>query len=434
VQTTKLHKPIAWSLTGVGISRAIALLGQWLVLTFLSPRDLGTFSYALFYIAIIRSVLDIGYSAALIQKDERQLTPGYAASVHWLTVLSSIAVTVVILLCPVAVFDLLGLEPVLSRAIACILPLHAMTVTREALLVRALDFSPIAKIEIGSTIIGILGGVLAAAHGFGVGALAVQLLLINCVRTISFARASEWVPTRVRSLDLLLNSRGYALSTAGTRLMVALRTSIDRVLVKVFVGETGLGLYVLAQSIVEGLRVPGSQFLSRVIFPALAAARNDRNLMHSYFFKTTVYSTVVSSVSIILLWVFSSDLLSMVFGEQWSSAIKPLYILGLTWLAFTAFGPSPEVLQASGAAGLMFKLSVLSLCCVLIPATSLGALYFDVTGAAIGVTVSFFLQRFLLLLEARRILAYTWTQHLRATLIGVTPGILLGMLAWYLQW
>ena len=167
----------------------------------LLPSDYGMIGMLAIFIAIAQTLIDSGFSNALIQKKDRSEID-YSTVFYFNIVVGIILYFILFFSSPlIARFyntpELTGL----TRVLALNLFINSLAVVQRAILSIKIDFKTQAKASFSAAIISGIVGIVMAYTGFGVWSLAVQTVLNAFVNTVLLWIFSKWIPLKVFSFE-----------------------------------------------------------------------------------------------------------------------------------------------------------------------------------------------------------------------------------------
>jgi len=324
-----LTRALSWSAAGALAGMLVQLLLMAVLSRLLGALEFGLMASAALALRFVSYFAQFGMGPALIQR--AQVEPGHH-SAAWLAALG------IGLVCWVAFWPLAPLastyfrEPQLLpvlRVLPAALALGALASVPQALLRRALRFKALALADLGALVLGYGGaGVTLALAGWGVWALVAAVL---AQQAVALALAS-WVarPALARP-----HRRHFAaLAGYGGRYSLVgfldfLSSNVETLFIGRVLGTPRLGEFNRAQAITT---LPVDQLMgsiSRVMFPALSALREDKAALARSLLLALNLSALLTFSLAGCLWAASTDLVALGLGAKWE-ATAPL-AAALAW-------------------------------------------------------------------------------------------------------
>ena len=200
---------------------------------------------------------------------------------------------------------------------------------------------------------------LQRSRGFGPWALIVQEIVLASVSTILLWHLMSWRPRWAFSMHDLRSLGGFGLRSVGGSLFGTLNQNVDNLLVGRFIGASALGIYSLAYS---AILMPLTRIVTpvqQVLFPAFSRLQADRSAMGDAWLRTLRTIAAIVMPMMFGLMACAPDLIPLVFGHKWVSAVPVIQVLALASIVQCLVTMNSTVLLALGAARLYLWISVL---------------------------------------------------------------------------
>lgn len=357
----------------------------------LTPEEYGTIAIIAVFTGLFSCLSDFGISSAIVQFkgiDRRD-----CGALLFLSLIIGIVMSI-IFLCVSYGISLIYNDPVFVP-LGCVLMFavifNSMNMVPNGLLLRDRRF-----IVIGfrSVIVYLISGLIAivlAFYGLGVYALAMNsvmsaffLFLWNSIAAKVWIRFDNFIPI----LKQIAKFSGFQY---GHQIVSYLSGYIDTLVIGRYFGASALGYYNKATTLsmmpIEYVTVP----ISSTMQPYLAEKQDDHDGM--YFALSKIAKTVIllSVPCGFLLSLCSSELIPLLFGDNWRPAIPVLQILAIA-IAFRAINwVHGSVLISSARTGLLMLSTSSNAVCVII-ASAVGVCLGSLTSMAFAVAIAYFIE------------------------------------------
>lgn len=349
---------LKWAFAMSWGERAVGSIFTFLLAALLGPHDFGVVAMALVYIALAHVFLEQGIATALIQR--RDLQPDHLHAAFWLNLLWCVGLAGVTVAVSGWWADVNG-APVLRDVLAVLslmLVLEGLIIVQEAQLQRGGDFKRLALAANVAALGGGVLGVVLALSGAGVWALVAQQLAASAIALVLIWALSSWRPrlrfSRRHARDLL----GFSLHVFAANLGGFVNRRSDTLVVGVVFGPVVVGIYRLADRIVDFVLELTTRPLGMVALPLFARLDRDRDELRAAV-ETCLRLTLIAVVPALLLVAASSDLLLGAFGAEWkpgADALKLLAVVGIGKAVVSFTGPLLFALGRPGARAVMLWL------------------------------------------------------------------------------
>ena len=374
---------------------AIALIGRQGVILVVSvilagilgPTAYGIVAQANVFMTLATLLLDQGLTASLVS--QRSITARLAGAASSLNMLLSVVlfVLIVIFAQPIADFlttpELVQILPVLAAGLI----FKAVAIVPRMLLTRQLLFSPIAAAEVYSALAGGVAGLIAAWFGAGYWSIVIQLIVTDIVAAVIFIWTARppWPNLAFRTLR---DSMGFGIRVFFGNLVAFGSRNVDNLLIGKFAGSTQLGYYSLAYRVLLTPIQMIGQTVTRVLFPAIAAAQGDRTVIAGLLLKSTRSIALASFPLMAFVAVSAPDTVLIFLGSAWMPAVPVLMILAVTGARQAVTSTNAPLLLGSGRADFHLRFNLVA--AVVQIGGIVAGLPWGIVGVAWGYTIAGF--------------------------------------------
>jgi O-antigen/teichoic acid export membrane protein len=355
---SKAVHAVAWSLVEsifqVGIQFAVGVI----LARLLFPRQFGLIGMLAVITAIIRTFMDSGFGAALIQK--REVDNVDLSSVFYFNVLVGIAAAAVLCLIAPMIAAFYG-EPILTpvtRALSLTVVINAFGMIQRTILTRQISFR-------GQAVAALIGGsfsgataIVLALLDYGVWSLVAQQVTASAATVACFWWFSSWRPKRLFSLQSIRGMFGF-----GSRILLSgvLNQFFDN-LYYVVIGKlftaTDLGYFTRARTLSDLPAQTLGGMIGRVAFPVLSVMQDDPPRVRRALKTAVGFIGLSIFPAMIGLAVMAHSLVLMLLTEKWAPCVPYLQLLCLSAVLYPLHLVNVSLLQALGRSDLFFRLEV----------------------------------------------------------------------------
>jgi PST family polysaccharide transporter len=349
-----------WSATEKWGRRLISLAVFTLLARLLEPSAFGLVSLAGVYIAFLRTFVEQGFVAALVQREN--LRPGHLDTAFWINTVFSVAMAVLTLIFAEPVARLFG-EPELAGVIRWISPvfvLKGLSAVQQGLFRRNLEFQVLSVRTVASTITGGVVGVVMAFQGYGVWSLVGKQLTAQTVGMAALWTASDWRPRLYASYDRFKELFSFSAYVMGGNLLNFANRRSDDLLIGAFLGSTALGYYTIAYRLLRVMTKLFSKVVTQVTFSAFSRMQDDPERMRKTFYRATNLMAALAVPLFMGACVTAPELVPALFGEQWMPSVPVMQVLAFIGVLHTVFYFNGNVINSMGKSDWMFGLSALN--------------------------------------------------------------------------
>ena len=195
----KAAKGVLWSTVERFSVYGVQFVVMIVMARLLTPHDYGLVGMLAIFIAVAQSLIDSGFSQALIRKQDR--TDVDNNTVFYFNIVVSALLYLILYVSAPFVADFYDTPQLCSvmRVVCLGIVFNSFAVVQRALLTIRIDFKTQAKAALTAAAISGIVGIVMAWHGLGVWSLVVQQLLNLGVNTGLLWLLSKWRPRLVYS-------------------------------------------------------------------------------------------------------------------------------------------------------------------------------------------------------------------------------------------
>jgi len=365
---------LTWSFIDNIAGRGIAFIIGLILARLLTPKDFGLLGMLTIFIAISHSLIDSGFSQAIIRKKN-------ISSVDYSTVFYfNLAVSVLIFcflffIAPYVSYffeepQLKNLLRILSLAVI----FDALSIIQRTILIKRIDFKLQTKISIIANIISGAVGVTMAFKGFGVWSLVVQTLIKAAINSALLWFWNKWIPSYVfsRASFKELFSFGSKLMLVG--LINTTYKHVYHIIIGKFFSAQTLGFYTRAHMFSD---MPSSNITSviqRVSYPVMSELQDNPQKLKSSYKKLITNTMLITFVLMLGMAAVAEPMVILLIGEKWRTSILYLQMLCFVGMMYPLHALNLNILNVKGRSDLFLKLEVIKKS-MAVPVIIIGVLY-----------------------------------------------------------
>lgn len=321
----------------------------------LVPKDFGLIGMLAVFIAIADSLIDSGFSLALIRKQDR--TDSDKSTVFYFNIATSIVVY--FLLYYVAPFVAVFFrEPQLTdlmRVLCLVVIINSFAIIPRVIYCASVNFKVQAK---ATTIAAILSGIIGIAmafHGVGVWALVFQQLSSAFFNTVLLWLNSRWKP------KLLFSWKSFKeLYLFGFNLMfVGVAETIYQYSYHIFIGRffasSQLGHFTQASQIANLPSSNVSSIISRVTYPIMSKIQDENERLSEVYRQLARFIAFIVFPMMCGLAALSYPMIEVLIGNKWHFAAVLMIPLSFSFMFYPIHAINMNVLQVKGQSKLYLK-------------------------------------------------------------------------------
>ena len=354
----KTIKGVAWSgidnVARFGVSFVVSIV----LARLLTPDDYGLIGITAVFTAICQTLVNAGFTNALIRKKDASDSDYNTAFIVNLAI--SLTLYVVIFFGAPFIADFFGRQELIDliRVLSLGMIIGALALVQQTRLTKRIDFKAQTKITIIASIVSGCIGIFLALLGFGVWALVAQQLLSQTIRTSLLWYVNKWLPKFMFSLTSFHVLFGFGWKMMLSGLIDTVWGELNQVVVGKIYSPATLGQFTRARQFSSLFSSNLTGVIQRVTFPVLSNIQNDKELMvvgYRKMIKTTMF---VSAIGMFFLGAISEPLLLCLIGSKWHEAATYLPLICISSSLYPLHAMNLNMLQVQGRSDLFLDLEV----------------------------------------------------------------------------
>jgi O-antigen/teichoic acid export membrane protein len=427
---TRTVRSIGWSAT----SQIAQLLMQVLMLAILArlltPSDFGLIAMVTVFSSFVAIFSSFGLTSAIVQKKE--ISDDALSSTFWIN-LGLGALLTIAFAASAPLIAAFYSEPRLTPLVVFISTtffIASFGNVQTALLTKSMNFKALAVISICA--VGISGpiSILLAFSGYGVWSLAWLTVLSAFVTVVFTWIYSRWVPHFSLGLQHVKGLLGFGANLTGFSLVNYFARNADNLLIGRFLGPAPLGFYNLAYNVLLFPLSNISGVIGSVMFPALSIIQRDKQKVREAYVTANRYIAAAAFPLMIWVLVTAPQLIRVVFGPKWVSAIVLVQILAIASIEQSIGTNVGWIFLSQGRTDVLFKLGIFTASAAVI-SFAVG-LRWGVEGVAIAYTIESYVTAYpvfaiafrLIDMKMKYMLANLWSVTFAALALGIVALLL----------
>ena len=354
----KTVKGTFWSAVDSLSSQGVTFLVGLVLARLLTPHEYGLIGYIMILVSVFNSIVDSGFSSALIRKKD-------AAAIDYSTsFIFNIAVSIVLV---VAMFFLAvpfsrffnepQLVP-LVRVMSIIVLINALALIQRTNLTKNVDFKTQTKASLISSVSSGAVGLAMAFGGLGVWSLVGQQLSRQLVNTVCLWIFNRWKPTWQFSWTSFRELFGFGWKLLVSGLIDTVWKEISQLVIGKCYSTATLGQYTRGKQFSDIFSTNMTSVVQRVSFPVLSSIQDERERMKEGYRKIIRTTMLASFVLLFGLAAVAESLVVVLIGPQWEEAAHYLQILCFSACLYPLHAINLNMLQVQGRSDLFLKLEI----------------------------------------------------------------------------
>ena len=355
----KTVKGVGWSFIDNLSSSGITFLVGLVLARLLTPSEYGIMAILTIFIAVFNSIVDSGFSNALIRKtDARRVDYN---TVFLFNLLVSGLLYVVLFLAAPAISRFFK-EPLLvevMRVIGWVLVINALAIIPRTLFVKEVNFKTQTKVSLIASISSGVIGIGMALAGLGVWSLVGQQLSRQLLNTLFLWIYCTWRPAWEFSMQSFKELFGF-----GSKLLLSgLLDTVFKEIYSLVIGRcytsAQLGQYTRANQFNQIFSSNLTTVIQRVSYPVLSSIQNEPERLREAYRKVIKSTMLISFACMLGLAAVARPLILILIGEKWLPAVGFLQIICFSGMLYPLHAINLNILQVKGRSDLFLRLEII---------------------------------------------------------------------------
>lgn len=355
----KTIKGVAWSGIDNVAQYAVTFVVGIVLARLLSPDDYGLLGIIAIFTAICTSIINGGFTNALIRKKDVIEDDYNTAFIVNLSM--SILLYVVIFLCSPSIASFFEREELtlLTRVTSISIILGALAIVPQTRLTKRIDFKTQTKITIIASVSSGVIGIVMALFGCGVWSLVAQQISGNLLRTVLLWVFNKWFPYLRFSKSSFRSLFGFGWKLMVSGLLDTLWKELYQVVVGKYYSAATLGQYTRAKQFSQLFSSNLTAVIQRVTFPVLSNIQDEKTRMVGAYRRIIKSTMFVTSICMFALGAMSEPLLYCLIGPKWHEAATYLPLICVVGSLYPLHAINLNMLQVQGRSDLFLVLEII---------------------------------------------------------------------------
>ena len=348
-----------WSFVQQFGVQSISFVVQIILARLLLPEDFGLIAMIQIFISIGKTLMDAGMTSSLI-RDSNVGDKDYS-TVFFINLFTSIFIYLVLFLLAPSISNFFE-QPLLTliiRVYTITFILQSIVAVQVTKLTKELNFKLQMHIQIPSTLIGGISGIIMANLGFGVWSIVWMNIISKTVFMLSVWFKTEWRPKFILDNSILKHhfNFGYKLTLSGLITNVYLNSY--KIIVGKFFSLSQLGFYNQADMLRMFPVANLTATLQKVTYPMFSLIQNDDNRLKKVFRDITSLVFFIICPIMLYLAIIAEPLFRLVLGENWLPAVPFFQILAISSFVYPLSIYNLNIILVKGRTDLHLKMELI---------------------------------------------------------------------------
>lgn len=325
----------------------------------LTPEDYGLVGMLAIFIAVSQSLIDSGFSQALIRKQDRSEIDN--STVFYFNIgVGAILYLILFFSAPLiaSFYNESQLVPI-TRIIGLSLVFNSLVVVQRALLTINLDFKTQAKASFVGVIISGAIGITMAYTGFGVWAIVWQQISNLAVVTVLLWILSRWKPIWAYSWKSFQELFSFGSKLLASGLLDTIFRNLYLIVIGKFFKASDLGYYTRAHQFTDFASSNITGIFQRVTYPVLCTIQDDDVRLSDVYRRLLRTSAFIIFPLMTGMAAVAKPMVISFLTEKWLFSAVLIQILCFSQMWYPVHAINLNLLQVKGRSDLFLKLEII---------------------------------------------------------------------------
>lgn len=363
----KTVKGVSWSLVDNIASSGITFLVGLVLARLLTPEEYGIMAMIAIFIAVSNSIIDSGFSNALIRKtDIRRIDYN---TVFYFNLIVGVVLYGILFFCAPIISDFFK-EPILisvTKVIGLVLIINSLSIIQRTILVKEVDFKTQTKVSLIASLSSGGIGIIMALCGYGVWSLVGQQLSRQLLNTLFLWVYNRWRPVLEFSADSFKELFGFGSKLLLSGLLDTVYKNIYYIVIGRFYSPAQLGQYTRAEQFNMIFSSNLTSVVQRVSYPVLSSIQDEPERLRMAYRRVIKGTMLITFACMLGLAAVAKPLIIILIGDKWLPAVYFLQIICFSGMLYPLHAINLNILQVKGRSDLFLKLEIIKKTIAVLP-------------------------------------------------------------------
>lgn len=427
---TKTIHGMFWSFSDTVMTQSLSFLIQIILARILLPEDFGLIGVIAIFLAIANSIIDSGFSNALIRKKEVSQKE-YSTTFIFNLAIAALLYILLFLSAPAIAgfFQADQLIPIL-RVISVILIIDSFGMTQRIMMIRRIDFKAQAKMScIASSLSGV-SAIILAYWGYGVWALVFRIIVMQSMQTVLLCYYNRWKPAFLFHTGSFRELFQFGWKLLLSRMLDAFYQNLYYMIIGKYFSVTALGYYTNAKKLNDVASQALSAAVQKVSYPVLSAMQDDRQKLRSGYRRIIRSTMFIAFPLMIGLSAVSEPFILFMFGEKWAASVPYVQLMCVEGMLYPLHSINLNILQVKGRSDLFLRLELIKKMIFTLIVAAVMYVQGGIVGLILGGAASSVISYFINAYYSAALISYSIKEQLKDISPSFFISCMMGGIAW----
>lgn len=355
----KMVGALTWSTIDRFGQQVVQFIIGLMLARLLSPDDFGLIGMVMVFAALSFVLVESGFGQALIRKQNADETD--YNTIFYFNIFTSVLLYLILFFSTpfIAVFFNQPQLVVLGRVVFLAILFNALYLVPFTKLGKIMDFKTVAKVNLLSTALSGITGVVLAFLKFGVWALVAQQVLYHFFRMIFFHLFVGWKPQLLFSFSVIREFWKFSLNLLGTSVLNVIFNYLYVMIISKFYPVKQVGYYSQANKLSETFNFSFQSILVGSTYSLFAQLQNDDERFRRIFREIAQKTSIVTFPILLVLIGVANPFIYVLLSPKWLPSVPYFQLLCVAGLFSPLYVLNISALNARGKSKITFRVEII---------------------------------------------------------------------------
>lgn len=421
---------VKWSAIDRFGQQAIQFVIGIILARLLGPNEYGIIGMVMIFSAISFVLVEGGFGQALIRKQDANQTD--YSTVFYFNLAVSIILYGVLYVCAPLIADFFN-EPQLipiGHIIFLSIIFNAFYLVQSAQLTKEMDYKTIAQINLFSTGLSGIFGLLLAFLNYGVWALVFQQVSYHFFRMLFGFFLKRWAPNLVFSFEVIRVLAKFSIPLLGTFLLNAIFNYIYVLILGRFYLKRDVGYYTQANKLSETFNFTFQSVMGST-YPLFSQIQDEDERFRRIFREVAQKLSLVIFPILLGVIAASKPLIFVLLSEKWLPSVPYFQLLSVAVLFMPLYALNINALNARGQSKITFRIEIIKK--ILILCSILSTMHLGIIAMLCGYVFVSFVSYLISLFHIKKDLKHFIRHQVDDILVSFLLGLIIAIVVYGLS-
>jgi len=348
-----------WSFLDLIANQGLQFIIQIILARLLIPKDFGIIGMLTIFIALSGTLIDSGFSQALIRNKEAS-EEDYSTVFNF-NLIISITLYIILYLSANSISAYFNEPKLISilRILSLVIIINSFSIVQRVILTKKIDFKTQTNINVLSSVISGAIAIICAYNGLGVWSLVIRTLSMQLMQAVLLWFKNKWRPKLIFNANSFKNMFNFGWKLLASGVINTVYTNLYYIIIGKVFSASELGYYTNAQKLNDTVSQTITMSVQRVSYPVLSKLQDDKERL-KYSYRKIIKTVVFINFPLMLgLAAVAKPLIYILFGYKWSGSVIYFQFLCFAGMMFPLHAINLDILQVKGRSDLFLRLEII---------------------------------------------------------------------------